>query len=330
MILSLMLIILISFITGGVAGFVLSHKRINCKNQHGDNIKQYLNNTASHAAHLTNVISGINHEVSPWVGGIQNIAIRLKSQFRKTCHNCDIADQFEKKIESIEYACKQTRDLLSLMSRNVKALNQYNNYKSNLKDTIISWVNITLMDRFIKDIIDENHFIVDKKSLDWETNHSPMLLAQVILNLVKNSIEHNPNMFDNIMINFRGDEKRKCFIYEDNGKGIPPKLIDELFVAGITTKENKAQHGFGLALCREYCLSMNATIKAVKSDKGACFIIKFEQDDDAETERFSSSKEYMVIRDHPCFRTFSPDIEGDKTYESDGMLPSMPEEGERT
>lgn len=292
-------------------------KRVDKYNQE---LSEHLKSTASYSAHLSNVISGINHEVSPWIGGIQNITSRLKAQK-------DLNPEFIlKKLTTIEKACDQTRALLELLSNNIKKLNQYNTNNTNLLETIDSWVNVTLMDRFVKDLVDVNNFSVDRDSLDWDVIHSPMLLAQVILNLVKNSIEHNPNQLDNLEIKFSGSPDGKQFFYEDNGCGIPDNMINNIFKAGITTKQIKTQHGFGLALCMEYCLSMNATIKAVNNSNGALFIISF-QNEGSQDFRESVEKvgESSGIREaiSNC-RTINPQIKGDKTY-GNGDLSSMSE-----
>jgi len=293
-------------------------------------LSEQLKNTASYSAHLSNVISGINHEVQPWIGGIQNIVTRTEQQLN---NNIRIDDKkLKKKLNNIKYSCEQTRNLLQLLSTNVKKLNQYNKEPFHLLDTLESWVSITLMDRFIKDLVDENNFIIEADKLDWTTPHSPMLLAQVILNLVKNSIEHNPDMLDSLQITFTGDPDSSKLIYKDNGKGIPLNMITSVFQVGITTKQqNKNQHGFGLALCSEYCLSMGAILEAVGSDDGACFIITFDQSNSTNyQEKVEQSGQGSGFRPviYETKRTIKPAIKGDSTYEKFGEMSDLSERSE--
>lgn len=320
---------------GGLVSLIISilffnQEKLSSQEKYDNELSEHLKHTASYSAHLSNVISGVNHEVQPWIGGIQNIVTRIELQL-----NTDpelACTKLDKKLQSIKYSCEQTRSLLQLLSTNVKKLNEYNNEPSNLLDTLESWVSITLMDRFIKDLIDERNFIMEKDKLDWDTVHSPMLLAQVILNLVKNSLEHNPDILDSLQITFTGDPEQSKFIYKDNGKGIPSEMIETIFQAGITTKEyNKNQHGFGLALCSEYCLSMGAILEAKVSNDGACFIITFDQSDTTgyyrKTKESGSGMRPVITENQ---RTIKPAIRGDSTYAEFGEVSDLSEKDKHT
>jgi len=76
-------------------------------------------------------------------------------------------------------------------------------------------------------------------------------ISQVLLNLIKNSGEaidgvDNPK----ICLSCGMNEKEQVFIsVADNGQGIPPNLIDEIFVPFFTTRENGS--GIGLSISRQ-------------------------------------------------------------------------------
>ena len=249
-------------------------------------------------SHLANVISGINHEVSPWIGGIKNIVSRLQNTYKKSIAGETITrsgehlianlpteiveaaktiDKFDQMLKALDYIT----NLLQTLSTDVKRLQQYSHVKNSVKDTVISWVSLILMDRFIKDLICGNNIRIDTKSLDFVATHSPLHLSQVILNLAKNSIEHNQDMLDTLHITMYGDPVLKKLYYEDNGRGIPENKILEIFNSGITTKENtNSQHGLGLYLCSDYCDQMGAKIEAVaKKERGTKFVISFDTKD---------------------------------------------------
>jgi signal transduction histidine kinase len=177
---------------------------------------------------------------------------------------------------------------LDNLSKDVKKVQKYDTFTSNIYDTIISWVRLTITDRSIKENLSENNFIIDNNTLHFSCNHSPLLVSQVILNLVKNSIDHNQNMLDNLKIKISGDIDKKCLIYEDNGRGIPEPNLDSIFMPGVTTKEkDKEIHGIGLSLCRDYCSTMGAILLAEPYDRGAKFVIFFEYDS---TKSFEDTK----------------------------------------
>lgn len=252
-------------------------------------------NAVSFNAHLANVISGINHEISPWVGGVKNILARLHSNYKKSLagekitksgeflvnslskdlvESGRIVDKFEQMSKALDYVS----NILQTLSCDVKKLQQYSSSKGSIKDTILSWVSLTLMDRFIKEMITEKNIRVDAQSLDFTARHSPLHLSQIILNLAKNSFEHNMNMLDDLYIDIYGIPSEKKIILEDNGKGIPEENLLAIFSVGYTSKkDDKGQHGLGLHLCRDYCTLMGAKIEAVKKEsKGVKFVITFE------------------------------------------------------
>ncbi len=77
------------------------------------------------------------------------------------------------------------------------------------------------------------------------------LLEQVMINLVKNAIEandENPNGV--IKLSAYTSNERTIIEVEDNGKGIPPVVAENMFVPFFTTKEKGT--GIGLSLSRQF------------------------------------------------------------------------------
>lgn len=241
-----------------------------------------LRDAASITHHLSNVISGMNHELSPWIGGIKNKIARMTSKNKSATLSVDM---MAVKLNDIYKACDSMNMILENLSRDIKKVQKYNNFDSCLLDTVTSWIRLTITDRSIKENVSEDNFHIDKESLNFSCNHAPMLLSQVVLNLVKNSIEHNSNMLEKLMIHISGHPDTKCLIYQDNGRGIPKASLESIFRPGLTTKEHdKELHGIGLSLCQDYCLSMGAVILAEECDYGARFVIYFESDRDKALE----------------------------------------------
>lgn len=252
-------------------------------------------NAVTWNAHLANVISGINHEISPWIGGVKNILARLQVNYKKylsgekmhksgeflvSSLSKDLVEsgRIVDKFDQMSNALDCVSNILQTLSCDVKKLQQYSSSRSSIKDTISSWVSLTLMDRFIKEMLTEKNIRVDSTSLAFVAVHSPLHLSQIILNLAKNSFEHNMDMLDDLYIDIYGIPTEKKLILEDNGKGILEAHLQDIFSPGYTSKKDeKGQHGLGLHLCRDYCALMGAKIEAVKKDgKGVKFVITFE------------------------------------------------------
>ncbi len=107
-------------------------------------------------------------------------------------------------------------------------------------------------------------FSADIQPENLEIYADEKLLTQVIINLVNNSIQALEGQ-DNgqIKIVARNDELERPVIHVvDNGPGIAPHVIEEIFIPFFTTKENGS--GIGLSLSRQIMKLHGGSIK-VKS-----------------------------------------------------------------
>lgn len=109
---------------------------------------------------------------------------------------------------------------------------------------------------------------LNKISIDSEINPpdlkllaDPKQLEQLMINLVKNSIESMQDA-KNGRIQFRAFRKDDHTILqvEDNGPGIPDDIIDSIFIPFFTTKDKGS--GIGLSLSRQIMLLHEGTITA--------------------------------------------------------------------
>jgi signal transduction histidine kinase len=259
-----------------------------------EDVSNRIQSTLSYTNHLSNVISGINHEVSPWLGHVLNIISRVKDNLPMNCDKCHgVHQKLDQSLMSLEQAIK----IMSSLSSNIKLLKDHTMTVLPLNNTIDSWVKVTLLDRVIKEMIHEDNIIINKESLNFQAKHSPMYIAQIIYNLAKNSIDHNQHMLDTLKIKIYGKPDQKILVYQDNGKGIPDELQSTLFRPGITTKDDKPhQHGLGLSACMDYCLMMGATI-SVRSKPGKTkFYIDFEKTYD----KMPSNDEWKYVKE--CYK----------------------------
>ncbi|MFO7583261.1 MAG: HAMP domain-containing sensor histidine kinase, partial [Anaerolineales bacterium] len=120
-------------------------------------------------------------------------------------------------------------------------------------------------------------------SLELPENLPPILgdprqLGQVYNNLVKNAWEAmsgQPNA--HIWVRMRLEEEQGNIIsqVQDNGPGIPPDMLEKIWVSFFTTKGNRGGTGLGLSACMEIVNQARGKI-SVKSnpDAGATFTVE--------------------------------------------------------
>ncbi|GAB4501773.1 MAG: hypothetical protein Fur0035_13170 [Anaerolineales bacterium] len=93
-------------------------------------------------------------------------------------------------------------------------------------------------------------------------------LAQVFNNLIKNAWEAmNEQSNPRIYVSVTNTEKNLLCRVSDNGPGIPPEIIDKIWVAFFTTKGERGGTGLGLMACMEIVRQMNGEI-SVQSTPG--------------------------------------------------------------
>ncbi|MCG8310425.1 MAG: ATP-binding protein [Cytophagales bacterium] len=124
--------------------------------------------------------------------------------------------------------------------------------------------------------------ITEGRNIEFDYNIEPRslcvgadekLIEQVLINLVKNAIESGEGMND-LKIELRAKEEMGKLKIEvaDNGTGISPEVIDNIFVPFYTTK--KEGSGIGLSLSRQILRKHGGNLEVVSAEgEGATFIV---------------------------------------------------------
>ena len=104
------------------------------------------------------------------------------------------------------------------------------------------------------------------------------LIEQVLLNLVKNSIEACENVADPVIeVAALQDEKNLSLVrieVKDNGSGVPEEILDKIFVPFYTTK--KQGSGIGLSLSRQIMKLHKGTLQMRSAEpNGTVFSLLF-------------------------------------------------------
>ncbi len=142
---------------------------------------------------------------------------------------------------------------------------------------------------FVNELLEEIHGLmkieIRKSSTDFSYSTQPVSLKinadenqiqQVLINLVKNAVEAvAENGQGNVRIKAGIDKNNRIFIEViDNGPGIIPEAIDQIFIPFYTTK--KKGSGIGLALSRQIMQLHNGTLTVDSEiDQKTVFTMKF-------------------------------------------------------
>ena len=110
----------------------------------------------------------------------------------------------------------------------------------------------------------------EKVQIIWELNPTDLeiyadkkQISQVLINLVKNSIEALKNVDDGriVISGAINEDGRVQIVVTDNGPGIPEDLMDKIFIPFFTTKESGS--GIGLSLSRQIMQMHGGSLKLV-------------------------------------------------------------------
>ena len=114
------------------------------------------------------------------------------------------------------------------------------------------------------------------KDTDLQLEIDVNLIEQVLINLVVNAIEaikDNPD--PKIVLSAYIASNHKTLIkIADNGNGMPPELIDKIFVPFFSTK--KSGSGIGLSLCKQIMMLHRGNIQVQSVEgEGTAFFLQF-------------------------------------------------------
>jgi two-component system nitrogen regulation sensor histidine kinase NtrY len=102
------------------------------------------------------------------------------------------------------------------------------------------------------------------------------LIDQVMINLLVNAIEAVKDKPEpRITLSAEAKANNKILVkIMDNGLGMPPELLDKIFIPFFSTR--KTGSGIGLSLCKQIMLLHKGNIQVQSTEgKGATFILQF-------------------------------------------------------
>ena len=115
--------------------------------------------------------------------------------------------------------------------------------------------------------------LVIESAGDTTVNAFPMETRQVLLNLVRNACEATTQRGAQVKIHIEGRPDDVLIAVEDQGSGIAPEMLSNLFQFGVTTKGDSG-NGIGLWVVKKMVTRRGGSIEVESTPgKGSCFTV---------------------------------------------------------
>jgi nitrogen fixation/metabolism regulation signal transduction histidine kinase len=237
------------------------------------NVSEALDETESKAwQKLLNVMT---HEIMNSVAPISSLADTLKNRLQsQEIKSSPFSSQMEDLELGIDTIKRRSEGLLKFTEsyRNLNKITKLDIKKimvRNLFETLNSLMRPTLEKKHI-----ELEIILRDPTLAIEADLN--LLEQVMINLMVNAVEavkerENPRL--TLTAEVQSNNKTLVKVI-DNGLGMPPELLDKIFIPFFSTR--KTGSGIGLSLCKQIMLLHKGNIQVQStSGVGSAFILQF-------------------------------------------------------
>jgi two-component system nitrogen regulation sensor histidine kinase NtrY len=236
------------------------------------NVSEALDETESKAwSKLLNVMT---HEIMNSVAPISSLADTLKNRLQSP----EIANSIQSaELEDISLGIdtiKRRSEGLLKFTESYRSLNKITKLDlnkilvRNMFENLASLMRPTLEKKNI-----ELEIILRDPALGIEADIN--LLDQVMINLLVNAIEAVKDKDEpRITLSAEVQNNRTLVKVMDNGLGMPPELLDKIFIPFFSTR--KTGSGIGLSLCKQIMLLHKGNIQAQSTEgKGSAFILQF-------------------------------------------------------
>ncbi|WP_345209529.1 HAMP domain-containing sensor histidine kinase [Mucilaginibacter gynuensis] len=236
------------------------------------NVSEALDETESKAwSKLLNVMT---HEIMNSVAPISSLADTLKNRLQSPeIVNSDISDELEDIELGIDTIKRRSEGLLKFTE----------SYRSLNKITKLDLDKVMVRDMFenmnslMRPTLDKKRIELDiilrDPALAIEADIN--LVEQVLINLLVNAIEAvKDREHPQITLSAEIQKNKTLVKVSDNGLGMPPELLDKIFIPFFSTR--KTGSGIGLSLCKQIMLLHKGNIQVQSTEgKGSSFIMQF-------------------------------------------------------
>jgi len=237
------------------------------------NVSEALDETESKAwQKLLNVMT---HEIMNSVAPISSLADTLKNRLQSPeIKNSPVSTQMEDLELGIDTIKRRSEGLLKF-TESYRSLNKIT--KLDLTKILVRNL-FESLNRLMRPTLEKKHIeleiILRDPTLAIEADLN--LIEQVMINLLVNAIEavkdrENPTL--TLSAEVLGNNKTLVKV-ADNGLGMPPELLDKIFIPFFSTR--KSGSGIGLSLCKQIMLLHKGNIQVQSTQGlGATFILQF-------------------------------------------------------
>lgn len=212
-------------------------------------------------------------EIESWIRLIRVLSHEIMNSIAPITSLSDTLLTLHRKSDSPE-------DSLNLKQNTMNGLQVISETGKGLISFVESYRKFTRIPEPVKEYIDLSEFInrmiilcsmephfgnvkidTDIRPENLKIYADPNLLGQVLLNIIKNAIQAMKAQQDcRIIITAgQGPEGSVSLKISDNGPGIPPEILNEIFVPFFTTKEEGS--GIGLSIARQIMRAHGGSIK---------------------------------------------------------------------
>jgi nitrogen fixation/metabolism regulation signal transduction histidine kinase len=236
------------------------------------NVSEALDETESKAwQKLLNVMT---HEIMNSVAPISSLADTLKNRLQSPeIANSPVSAHLEDLELGIDTIKRRSEGLLKF-TESYRSLNKITKLDltkilvRNLFEDLNSLMRPTLEKKNI-----ELEIILRDPTLAIEADIN--LIEQVLINLVVNAIEAVKDREEpNIILSAEIQNNKTLVKVTDNGLGIPPELLDKIFIPFFSTR--KTGSGIGLSLCKQIMLLHKGNIQVQSAEGvGSSFVMQF-------------------------------------------------------
>lgn len=233
-------------------------------------------------AALGGLVAGVAHEINTPLGVSITAASHLLEQIESFDH------QYAKNkgkltrgaLESLLLNAKESSEMIS---RNLdRASHLVGTFKQVAVDQSSEAMRRFELEAYLKELTQSlrpqlkqgGHQILIKATHSFELNSYPGVFAQVMTNLIMNSVNHGfKNRNDGLITIALSESQEQVLIdYQDNGEGLNTEQINKVFEPFYTTARSSGGTGLGMSISYNLVVSkLNGMIHCLDSQAGAHF-----------------------------------------------------------
>jgi len=224
---------------------------------------------ASKMATLGEMATGIAHELNQPLGVIRMASSNSLKRIAKGHHGVDFFEGKFQRIEEQTERAAQIIDHMRVFGRKADGKMGPFSLRSSVEQmTSLARTQLHTLDISLTvDLPDEDAFVMGEK----------VIFEQVLLNLFSNARDaiemHGEGPGEITVVADFNTPGGHVITVQDNGGGIPEKVIDKLFEPFFTTKEPGKGTGLGLSISFGTIRDMQGSIEVANKHQGACFEI---------------------------------------------------------